>query len=166
MGEHFPLLAGTLHLPVPRVLYRAPSPRTSQQNLSQAPARSQTSSKRCNDLPFVVSFSPFKVKEQGYRLGVETRTQQLEANVHSLSLEFGTKLDFLFIVGRRLKKHYFCSTPYLCSIVSREPRFTTARGWKALLKNKQMNKQTNNRQNQIGKMTQRNPSSWSCRGFL
>lgn len=151
MGKHFPLLAGTLHLPTPRVLRRAPSPRTSQQNLSLAPARSQTSSKRCNDIASVVSFSPFKVKEQGYQLGVETRTQQLEANVHSLPLELSTRLDFLFIVGRKLRKHYFCSTPYPCSIVGREPRLTTARGWKALLKNKQMNTQTNSRHNQKGK---------------
>lgn len=34
----------------------------------------------------------------------------------------------------------------MCSIAGRGPRLTTARGWKALLKNKQTNKQANSRQ--------------------
>lgn len=56
--------------------------------------------------------------------GVETGTQQLEVDVHSLSLEFGTKLDFLFIVGKKLKKHYFCSTPYP-KVLNSQQRFKT-----------------------------------------
>jgi len=51
---------------------------------------------------------------------VETGTRQLEENVHSLSLEFGTKLDFLFIVGEKLKKHYFHSTPHPKVLDSRQ----------------------------------------------
>lgn len=72
---------------------------------------------------------------------METEIQQLEVNVHSVTLKFGTKLDFLFIVRKKLKKLLF--TVLLipkCLIVNRDPRLTTARGWKALLK-KQTNEQ-------------------------
>lgn len=40
---------------------------------------------------------------------MDTGTLQLEIDVHLLSLEFGTNLDFLFIVGKKLeeKKNIF-----------------------------------------------------------
>lgn len=80
---------------------------------------------------------------------MDTGTLQLEVDVHLVSLEFGTNLDFLFIVGKKLEKkiflQYFLSQILKCLTGSRSPRLTTVRGWKALPKYKQMNKQANNR---------------------